>query len=103
MKITKLRDHWWSDPILIGSGLAITAFMAAFIWFVSWMSTPTIVQLQEIQKKLPAGCEFLELGEYGRINQVVMVRCKAQDTTTLTTISDQGKHQEQTVVVSIND
>ncbi|KQS84279.1 hypothetical protein [Rhizobium sp. Leaf383] len=39
-------------------------------------------ELREVQAKMPSDCQLYDLGDYGRIDQLVMIRCPDSQTTT---------------------
>lgn len=47
-----------------------------------------------VRTKLPAGCQLMELGEYGSIRNLIIVTCRNRDTTTINSREQHGKaHQ----------
>ncbi len=46
--------------------------------------SPTPGEKALVEAKLPPGCELIDLGEYGEIDRLVIVRCQAADTVSTT-------------------
>jgi hypothetical protein len=58
-------------------------------------------QRERVKSVLPDGCKILELGEYGQIDELVVVICNGRQTVSTNTYEKHGKTHRTSVAVSI--
>ncbi len=85
--------------LTIGSLIGV---VAAIVLFVEWVSQPSAAEIQNIQRNLPAGCQFHDLGSYGDINHVIAVTCDGRKTSANSHIEYHGKYSRQGLSVTID-
>lgn len=77
------------DKLLLALGAVVVVI--GLVVFANWVDSPSPEQLQRIQRNLPEGCEFKDLGEYGKVDAVYMVYCPGRETVTLNQYDRHGK------------
>ena len=78
---------------LIGLG-AVAFFVTVVIFVLEWANQPSTSEIMNIKQALPAGCEFKDLGSYGDINHVVMVRCEGKTVSAISHREQDGKYSD---------
>ncbi len=65
------------------------------LWHVNVKEMPvTDEQERAVQRALPHGCQLINLGEYGRIRQLIVIECSDRNSTTT-----ESEDEDNTIVV----
>ena len=77
----------------IAAALLLVAFVAG--------CKPTAEEMNRVQGALPEGCTIIDLGKYGEIDRLVMIRCAGYDTVSTNTVESRRTGKTTTSYQSV--
>lgn len=79
------------------SGVVVLVVFTILIVIILMIdSNPTVDQKNHVQSLLPSNCRIIDLGEYGKITELVAVVCQDRNTTSVTQVTPHGKSKRTT-------
>lgn len=90
-------------PVMTASPDTVTRAACVAVLLLLGACGPTENQKKAVQQSLPRGCSVLNLGQYGSINNLVVVICDGRPTTSTNYRENRGKYSAQQAALWVGE